>query len=130
MSELHKFVLNLPQKLDLRSSNRYVALQNLSINQTWKNIKQQCKNNKLEITTPTWNDKFELSDSSDIQHYIKYITEKQEIRYSTLYQVYHRKIRSITTNRHIHIYINRINNRLVFKIKEGYKLELETSETM
>ena len=130
MSELHKFVLNLPQKLDLRSSNRYVALQNLSINQTWKNIKQQCKNNKLEITTPTWNDKFELSDSSDIQHYIKYITEKQEIRYSTLYQVYHRKTRSITTNRHIHIYINRINNRLVFKIKEGYKLELETSETM
>ena len=130
MSELHKFVLNLPQKLDLRRSNRYVALQNLSINQTWKNIKQQCKNNKLEITTPTWNDKFELSDSSDIQHYIKYITEKQEIRYSTLYQVYHRKTRSITTNRHIHIYINRINNRLVFKIKEGYKLELETSETM
>ena len=130
MSELHKFVLNLPQKLDLRSSNRYVALQNLSINQTWKNIKQQCKNNKLEITTPTWNDKFELCDSSDIQHYIKYITEKQEIRYSTLYQVYHRKTRSITTNRHIHIYINRINNRLVFKIKEGYKLELETSETM
>ena len=30
----------------------------------------------------------------------------------------------------IHVYINRINNRLVFKIKDGYKLELETPETV
>ena len=30
----------------------------------------------------------------------------------------------------IHVYINRINNRLVFKIKDGYELELETPETM
>ena len=30
----------------------------------------------------------------------------------------------------IYIYINVINNRLVFKIKDGYKLELQTPETM
>ena len=30
----------------------------------------------------------------------------------------------------IHVYINRINNRLVFKIKDGYKLKLQTSEIM
>ena len=31
MNEPHKFVLNLRQRLDLRSSNKHVALQNLSI---------------------------------------------------------------------------------------------------
>ena len=51
----------------------------------------------------------------DIQDYIKYIIQK------------HNKL---TTNPPIHIYINRINNRLVFKIKDGYKLELQTPETM
>ena len=35
-----------------------------------------------------------------------------------------------TTITPIHVYINRINNRLVFKIKDGYKLELETPKTM
>ena len=35
----HKFVLNLPQRLDLRSSNKYVALQSLPIYCTWKNIR-------------------------------------------------------------------------------------------
>ena len=46
-NELHKFVLNMSQTLDLTSSNKYVALQNLSINYTWKNIRQQYKNNIL-----------------------------------------------------------------------------------
>ena len=62
---------------------------------------------------------FELLDSlysvSDIQDYIKYIIKKHE---------------TLTTIPPIHVYINRINNRLVFKIKDGYKLELKTSETM
>ena len=49
---------------------------------------------------------------SDIQDYIKDIIKKRE------------------TFPHIHVYINRINNRLVFKIKDGYKLELQTPETM
>ena len=57
-NEPHKFVLNLSQRLDLKSSNKHVALQNLSINYTWKNIRKQYKNNKLEIITPTWNNEF------------------------------------------------------------------------
>ena len=49
----HKFVLNLSQRLDLRSSNKHVAPQHLSIYYTWKNIRQQYENNKLKIIAPT-----------------------------------------------------------------------------
>ena len=51
-NEPHKFVLNLSQKLDLRGSNKSVALQNVSIYYTWKNIRKQYKNNKLKIISP------------------------------------------------------------------------------
>ena len=63
-NKLHKFVLNLSQRLYLRSSNKHAALQNLSIYYTWKNIKKQYKNNKLKIIAPAWNDEFELPDGS------------------------------------------------------------------
>ena len=49
-NEPHKFILNLSQRLDLQSLDKHVALQDLSIYYTWKNIKKQCKNNKLKIT--------------------------------------------------------------------------------
>ena len=52
-NEPHKFVLNLSQRLVLRSSDKHVALQNLSIYYTWKNIRKQYKNNKLKIITQT-----------------------------------------------------------------------------
>ena len=60
----NKFVLNLLQRLDLRSSNKHVALKNLPIYYTWKNIRKQYKNNKLKMIAPTWSDEFELPDSS------------------------------------------------------------------
>ena len=63
-NEPHKFVFNLSQKLDLRRSNKHVALQNLSIYYVWKNVRKQHKNNKLKIIAPTWNDELGLSDSS------------------------------------------------------------------
>ena len=73
----HKFVLKLLWKLDLRSSNKRFALQNLPIYYTWKNIRQQYKNNKLKVIAPTWNDEFELPDGSysvsDIQDDINVI---------------------------------------------------------
>ena len=53
-NEPHKFVLSLPRRLDLKNSDKYLALQNLSIYYTWKNIRQQYKNNKLKIIAPTW----------------------------------------------------------------------------
>ena len=81
-NESHKLVLNLSQKLDLKSSNKHVALQNLSIYYTWENIRKQYKNNKLKIIAPTWNDGFELPDGSysvsDIQDYTEYIIKKQQ----------------------------------------------------
>ena len=67
------------------------------------------------MIVPTWNDEFELPDSSflvsDIQDYIEYIINKHE---------------TLKINPPIHVYINRINNRLVFKIKDEYKLDLQT----
>ena len=118
-NESHKFVLKLSQRLDLRSSNKHVALQNLSTYYTWKNIRKQYKNIKLKIIAPTWNDEFELPDGSysvsGIQDYDEYIIKKHE---------------TLTAISPIHVYINRINNRLVFEIKDGYKVELKTPETM
>ena len=77
MDEPHKFFLYLSQRLDLRSLNKHVALQNVSIHYTWKNIRKQYKSNKLKIIAPTWNDEFELPDGSysfsNIQHYIEHV---------------------------------------------------------
>ena len=49
-----------------------MALANLSIYYTWKNIKSECNNNKIKISAPTWNDTFNLPNRSstifDIKH--------------------------------------------------------------
>ena len=56
-------------------------MSNLSIYYTWKNIEKSYKNNTFKISTPTWNDKFELPDESssvpDIQNYIEYIFKEK-----------------------------------------------------
>ena len=52
MNKPHKFVVILSKRLDLRGSNKYAALQNLSIYYTWKNKRKQRKNNKLKIIAP------------------------------------------------------------------------------
>ena len=92
---------------------------NLSIYYTWKNTKLQYNNNKFKISAPTWNDKFDLPDGSysisDIQDYFEFIIKKHE---------------TLTENPPVEIYPNKIKNRIVFKIKTGYKLELLTPETM
>ena len=71
-SEPYVLILKLTDKLDLRRGEKSIALSNLSIYYTWKNIKSSYKNNKFKIA-PTWNDKFELLDGSysvsDIQDY-------------------------------------------------------------
>ena len=102
----HKFVLNSSQRLDLRSSNKHVALQNLSIYYKWKNIRKQYKNNKLKTIAPAWNDGFELPDGSysvsDIQNYSEFIIKKHE---------------TLTAVPPIHVYINITKDRLVVKSK-------------
>ena len=79
-SEYHVLLLKLTHKLDLRRGQKTVALSNLSIYYTWKNIKSSYNNNKFKISAPTLNEKFELPDGSysisDIQDYFKYIKKK------------------------------------------------------
>ena len=118
-SEYHVLVLKLTDKLDLRRGQKTVALPNLSIYYTWKNIKSSYNNNKFKISVPTWNEKFELPDGSysvsDLQDYFEYILKKHSEN---------------VDSPPIRIYVNKIENRITFKIKSGYYLELLTTETM
>ena len=76
----HVLILKLTNKLDLRFGEKVIALSNLSIYYTWKNIKSSYNNNKFKISSPTWNDKFELTDGSysvsDSQDYFEYILKR------------------------------------------------------
>ena len=118
-SEYPVLVLKLADKLDLRRGQKSVALSNLSIYYTWKNIKSSYRNNKFKISAQTWNDEFELPDGSysisDIQDYFEYILKKHS---------------EDADNPSIKIYVNKIENRVTFKIKKGYYLALLTPETM
>ena len=118
-SEYHVLVLKLTDKLDLRRGQKSVALSNLSIYDTWKNVKSSYNNNKFKIPAPTWSDEFELPDGSysisDIQDYFEYILKKHGEN---------------VDNPSIRIYVNKIEYRIMFKIKRGYYLELLTPETM
>ena len=117
-NEPNKFVYQFTDKLNLKNSNKNMALANLSIYYTWKNIKSEHNNNKFKIHALTWSNTFTLNDGSysisDIYDYFEYIIKKHE---------------TITDNPSIQIYINKIKNRIVFKIKTGCKLELLTGET-
>ena len=61
-SEPHRFKLDLTDKLNLKNPNKNMALANLSIYYTWKNIKSEYNNNKFKISAPTWNETFDLPD--------------------------------------------------------------------
>ena len=118
-SEYHVLVLKLTDKLDLRRGQKTVALSNLSIYYTWKNVKSSYNNNKFKISAPTWSEEFELPDGSysvsDIQDYFEYILKKHS---------------ESVDNPSIRIYVNKIENRITFKIKNGYYLELLTPKTL
>ena len=121
-SEYHVLVLKLTDELDLRRGQKTVALSNLSIYYTWKNIKSSYNNNNnFKISTPTWSEEFKLPDGSysvsDIQDYFEYISKKHS---------------ESVDNPSIRMYINRLENTfsVTFKIKNGYYLELLTPETM
>ena len=58
----HGLLLNLSDKIDLKRSDEYVALSNLSTYYTWKNTNKSCKNNNFKISALAWNEKFELPD--------------------------------------------------------------------
>ena len=118
-SEPHRLKYNLIDKLDLNNPNKNMALASLSIYYTWKNVKSIYNNNNFKISAPAWNDTFDLPDGSynipAIQNYIEYVIKK------------HGKISETAP---ILIYANKISDRIVFRIKTGYKLELLSKETM
>ena len=118
-SKPHRFKLDITDKLNLKDPKKNIALTNLSIYYTWKNIKSKYNNNKFKILAPTWNDTFDLPDGSysiaNIQDYFEFIIKKHE---------------TLIENPPVQIYVNKIENRIVFKIKTGCKLKLLTLETM
>ena len=105
-NEPNRFKYDLIDKLDLKNPNKNMAIANLSIYYTWKNVKSTYNNNKFKISAPTWNETFDLPDGSynisEIQDYIEYIIKKHE---------------TIGENAPILIYANTINNRIVFKTR-------------
>ena len=121
-SERHILKLKLTDKLDLRVDKEVIALSNLSIYYRWNNIKSLYNNNKSKISAPTWNEEFTLPDGSysvsDIQDYFEYILKKLGEKINK------------DDKPSVKIYINKIENRITFKIKNGYILELLTKETM
>ena len=54
-SDSDRLLLNLSDKINSKRKDSYVALSNLSIYYTWKNIKKSFKKNKFKILAPTWN---------------------------------------------------------------------------
>ena len=118
-SKPHVLKLKLTDKLDLRLDKKVVAISNLSIYYTRKNVKDIYNNNKFKMSAPTWNEEFKLPDGSysvsDIQDYFEYIIKKHD---------------EDIDKPSVMIYVNEIENRVRFKIKNGYSLELLFPETM
>ena len=118
-SKSQVLILKLTSKLDLRIGEKVISLSNPIIYYTWRNIKSLNNNNKFKISAPTLNDEFELPDGSysvsDVQSYFKYILRKH----------------GENTNKPlVQTYVNKIENSISFKIKDGYNFELLAPETM
>ena len=81
--------------------------------------KKLYKNIKFQTLTPKWNDRFEFPDGScfvsDIQDYFEHIIKNHK---------------TFTDNSPVRIYVNKIEKRIMFKIKKGYYVELLTLEAM
>ena len=124
ISKPHVLILKLTDKLDLRRDEKGIALSNLRIITRGKitintiTIRSY-NNNKFKISAPTWNDEFELPDGSysvsDIQDYFEFILKKHG---------------EDIDEPPVQIYVNKIENRITFKIKKGYSLKILTPETM
>ena len=100
-------------------TKKVIALSSLSIYYTWKNTKSSYNNNKFKISPPTWNNKFELPygsySLSDIQDYFEYILKKHGEDFD---------------KPSVQIYVNKSENKITFKIKNGYSLEILTPDTI
>ena len=115
-SKLHFLILKRTNKLDLRIGEKIIALSNLSIYYMRKNIKSSYNNNKFKISVSTWND--------------NYLMDR------ILYQIFKTILRNFkkawrnNDKPSVQIYVNKIENKVTFKIEDGYSLELLAPETM
>ena len=95
----------------MKDPKKNIALANLSIYYTWKNIKSEYSNNKFKISAAIWNDTFDLLDGSysilDIQDYFEFIIKKHV---------------TLTKNSPVQIYPNKIKNRIAFQNKNGIQI--------
>ena len=96
------------------------TLSNLTIYNTWKNIKKSCKKKKkIKVSATIWNENFDLSHKlyfvSDIQYYFQHIIKKHV---------------TVTDNPSRKIYANQIENMITFRITTKYYFELLPPETM
>ena len=93
-----------------------MALVNLNIYYTWKNIKSEYNKKKFKVSAPTWNDTFDLPDRSysiaDIQDYFEFIIRKHE---------------TLTENPAVQIYVNKIKTELFSKYKNGLQIRIVNS---
>ena len=99
-NESNRFVYKFADKSKLKNPSKNIALANLSIYYTWKNIKSEYSNNKFKIYAQTWNDEFNLPNGSysvsDIQDYFEYIIKKHEtIADNPPVQIYANKIEKV-----------------------------------
>ena len=110
-SDPQRLLLNLIDKIDLSRKDKCIAVSNLGICYTWKNIKNSWKNNKYKTSAPKWNEKFELPNGSYsisvIQDYFEYVFKKHGEK---------------TVNPSIRIYTNKIENRITLKIITNFWL--------
>ena len=116
----HTFKSNLTDKRNLKDPKKNMALANLSINYTRKNIKPEYNNNKFKISAPTWNDEFDLPDgsysTSDIHDYFEFIIKKHE---------------TLTKNSPVQIYVTGLKqncfqniNRIQIRIANSWNNEI------
>ena len=106
-SDTHRLLLDLTDKANLKSSNKYVPLSNFTIYYTWKNMKKSCKNKKFKISAATYH-------ISHIQDYFECILKKHGEK---------------TDNPSTRIYVYKIQNKITFKIKTGYYLKMLPPKT-
>ena len=108
-SDSHRLLLDFLNEINL----------NRSIYYTYKNVKESYKNNEFKISFPTWTEEFELPDGSysvsDIHNYFQNILKQHE---------------TVTDNLSIMVSVNKIENRITFKIKTELYLELLMPETV
>ena len=86
---------------------------------TWKKIKMSYKNNKFQISSARWKEKFQLPDGS---YYVSYIQD--------YFEYIIKKHLTVTANPPIRIYVNKVEKKVTFRIKEKYYLKMLSPETM